>query len=183
MALSELGWEGGIDDESSLMTPSSALSEPESSRRATAGDTTLQDAGSVLPSVRFPSVFMQDVDVSSSESSTSGILSNDGEDGKRRVARGSGDEVLVHRRQSLVGVGVKSKRKTRVWHRRRLKIQEKGLSKFSSLLWTLLTPFPSPRFLARHHALLRSSLCWDSHHPAHYHGLIWLRHARRAVGI
>jgi hypothetical protein len=131
MALSELGWEGGIDDESSLMTPSSALSEPESSRRATAGDTTLQDAGSVLPSVRFPSIFMQDVDISSSESSTSVLMDDVGEEGKSRVARGSGDEVLVHRRQSFVGVGVKSKRKTRMWHRRRLKIQEKGLSKFS----------------------------------------------------
>jgi hypothetical protein len=101
MALSELGWEGGIDDESSLMTPSSALSEPESSRKATAGDTTLQDAGSVLPSVRFPSIFMQDMDVSS-ESGTSvlmgPILSHDGGDGER-------GEVLVHRRQSLVGWG------------------------------------------------------------------------------
>jgi hypothetical protein len=130
VALSEVGWEGGIDDVSSLMTPSSALSEAESSRRATAGDTTLQDAGSVLQSVRFPSIFMQDMDVSSSESSTSvvvGPMVSDG-DGRRRAARESGDEVLVHRRQSFVGAGVKSKRKTRVWSRRRLKIQEKGLS-------------------------------------------------------
>jgi hypothetical protein len=65
-AVSELSL--GDADDSSILTPSTP-SEAESSRNATVGDTTLQDVGSILPVVRFPSIFTHDMDYSSLESS------------------------------------------------------------------------------------------------------------------
>jgi len=135
-AVSELSLE-----ESSILTPS-ATSKAESSRRATVGDTTDQDAGSVLPSVRFPSIFTHDMDYSSLESSRAGTplsallaepgpilpLPDDLGRARRVDERGPVTKgILVHRRRSTVEVGVGSKRR-RVLRPRRLKIQEKGLS-------------------------------------------------------
>lgn len=134
-------------DESSILTPS-APSEAESSRKATVGDTTLQDASSVLPAVRFPSIFTQDMDYSSLESSRTGtpllpvsgpIVIDDFEHPRRRekkegpVGKESGGGILIHH-QSIVEVGVKSKRKRVL---RRLKIQEKGLTRDFLLIITL----------------------------------------------
>ena len=132
-AVSELSLE-----ESSILTPS-ATSKAESSRRATVGDTTDQDAGSVLPSVRFPSIFTHDMDYSSLESSRAGTplsallapilpLPDELERTRRVHEQGPVTKgILVHRRRSSVGVGVKRKRRG-VLRPRRLKIQEKGLS-------------------------------------------------------
>lgn len=180
-------------NESTILSASSP-SEAESSRKATVGDTTLQDAGSpVLPSVRFPSIFTHDLDVSSLESSRSGSplfpLSPvehpgtrlEGEDPVKR----SGDGIPAHRIQS-VGVGVKSRGK-RTSRRRRLKIQERGLSELIVLSIRQRSPkqecsLSSSRFFAHHYALLRSGMCWDSHCTAHHYGSIWTRHTRRTDG-
>ena len=135
-AVSELSLEDA--NESSILT-SSGPSEAESSRKATVGDTTIQDAGSVLPSVRFPSIFTQDMDYSSLESSrtaspllaVSGSINPEDADRTRRrnegeVTKESGVEILVHRRENNVEM-VKRRRRRRIWRQRRLKIQEKGL--------------------------------------------------------
>ena len=147
-------------EDSATSSDTSSPSTPESyssSRRATVGNTTLQDPGSAVFAVRFPSIFTQDFEISTlasntdaggdtpivvrspflTERSPEAELGAEARPSRTRtlddgfVSQKSIDKRTQPRTRGSVGVGVKRKRK--VLRRRREIFQEKGLSELQPL--------------------------------------------------
>ena len=145
----------GEDTTSSDTSSSSTPESYSSSRRATVGNTTLQDPGSAVVAVRFPSIFTQDFEISTLASGTEAggdtpivvqspflieriadaELDADVRPSQRRrlsdrfVTQKSIDKRAQPRTRGSVAVGVKRKRM--VLRRRREVFQEKGLSEYN----------------------------------------------------
>ena len=147
----ELGVNLEQEEEWSVLTPSSSgpPSEPESSRRATMGDTTRPDDDNdedntrlVFPSVRFPSIFRNAEDMS--EPSSVGRSSSSVRTVSPLLLPGRRDEVSAAVTSIVKGleeeeeeevvplVRKRSRRKRGAWRRRRFVIQEKGFSEWCS---------------------------------------------------
>lgn len=156
--------EESVDERDSFISssPSSSSStvEASSSRRATIGDTTLQqDPGPISAVVRFPSIFMQDGDISSLASSDESStplalfplpLPDRGSNAKAKaydevwrtlgeenlaLLKSSGDDdkggKIRRRTENYAEVRVKHTTKRTFRRRRRWKVQEKRLCEFS----------------------------------------------------
>jgi len=146
------------EDTSSVTSSSSTPESYSSSRKATVGNTTLQDPGSAEAVVRFPSIFTQDFEISTLASSTETgghtpivvqspwLIERSPEAeldvGARPSQTRTRDDGFISqmaidkkrqstqpRTRSSVGVNVKRKRRILRW--RRKKFQEKGLSEYT----------------------------------------------------
>lgn len=147
-----------LNEGESFLSSSSMAStvEATSSRRATIGDTTLQDPGSVAAVVRFPSIFMQDEDISTLASSTEAggstplavfpyPLPDRGPNADDEVWRTLAEDLVLlksgddkggrtrRRTENYAEVRVKHATKRTLRRRRRWKVQEKRLCKFSRI--------------------------------------------------
>lgn len=150
--------EESLDEGESLLSSSAARTvEATSSRRATVGDTTLQDPGPVSAVVRFPSIFMQDMEISTLASSTETggstplagpsypLINRDFDaeaEDDAEISRSLGEDLdllkssddrrgRTHRRtDNYAGIGIRHATKRRILRSGRRKVQEKVLCKF-----------------------------------------------------
>jgi hypothetical protein len=157
-AISE-GEESLLDEGGASSTATASTVEATSSRRATIGDTTLQDPGPVSAVVRFPSIFMQDGDMStlaSSGTETGGStplalfpypLPDSGSKADDEVWQTLGEDLVLlksgddkrgrirRRTENYAEVRVKHATRRTFRRRRRRKIQEKRLCEFSRVFF------------------------------------------------